>query len=214
MRSSFSAAGSFAVVLGCVAALFAGCGTKDNNGFDDGGADDGGPGADVTTIPFDEGGILNNEGGAGDASNVLHCSSDLHSVLDANDQVVKTCPPDQGCGAGAQCVPACQAAQDNKSTIGCDYYSVAPDIISVGQGACFAAFIANTWNDPVTIAVESHSTREAIASRSGSVAASSVRGTGPEGWAIVMMSPVLDARCNLHHDARSRGRRHHARRDR
>ena len=154
MRSSFSAAGSFAVVLGCVAALFAGCGTKDNNGFDDGGADDGGPGADVTTIPFDEGGILNNEGGAGDASNVLHCSSDLHSVLDANDQVVKTCPPDQGCGAGAQCVPACQAAQYNKSTIGCDYYSVAPDIISVGQGACFAAFIANTWNDPVTIAVE------------------------------------------------------------
>jgi hypothetical protein len=42
----------------------------------------------------------------------------------------------------------------NKSTIGCDYYSVDPDIIDAAKGACFAAFIANTWNAPVQIQVE------------------------------------------------------------
>jgi hypothetical protein len=51
-------------------------------------------------------------------------------------------------------VPACQAAQENKSSIGCDYYSVAPDIIPEGAGACFAAYIANTLGSPVTITVE------------------------------------------------------------
>lgn len=43
---------------------------------------------------------------------------------------------------------------ENKSSIGCDYYSVAPDIISDGAGACFAAFIANTWGSPVSLSVE------------------------------------------------------------
>ena len=67
--------------------------------------------------------------------------------------VVTTCSADQGCGAMG-CVPACEAAQENKSTIGCDYYSVDPDIISEARGACFAAFIANTWDGPATIQVE------------------------------------------------------------
>jgi hypothetical protein len=82
-----------------------------------------------------------------------HCSPDLHSVVDCNGNTVSTCPPDQGCGAMG-CVPACESAKENKSTIGCDYYSVDPDIISVAQGACFAAFVANTWGSPVTINVE------------------------------------------------------------
>ena len=70
------------------------------------------------------------------------CSSDLHSVVDCVGNVISTCPPDQGCGV-AGCVPACDSAKANKSTIGCDYYSVPPDIISIGGGACFAAFVAN-----------------------------------------------------------------------
>src|SRR5258706_8942329 len=49
---------------------------------------------------------------------------------------------------------ACQAAADNKSTIGCDYYAVDPEIISAGAGACFAAFVANTWGYPVSMTVE------------------------------------------------------------
>jgi len=98
------------------------------------------------------------KGGGGDGSGSNSCgggmcSSDLHNVLDCDGNVVTTCPPDQGCSAGA-CVPACQSAADNKSSIGCDYYSVDPDIIDEGLGACFAAYIANTWGAPVSISVE------------------------------------------------------------
>ena len=92
-------------------------------------------------------------GGSSGAGCQTHCSSDLHSVVDCNGNVVSTCPADQGCGAMG-CVSACDSAKENKSTIGCDYYSVDPDILSVAQGACFAAFVANTWSAPVTINVE------------------------------------------------------------
>ncbi len=82
-----------------------------------------------------------------------HCSSDLHSVLDCNNQVLTTCPADQGCGTTG-CVPACQAALENKLSIGCEYYAVDPDIIEDAKGACFAAYIANTSNVSVTIQVD------------------------------------------------------------
>lgn len=81
------------------------------------------------------------------------CSSDLHRILDCNGQVIEECPPDQGCGATG-CVPACESAAQNKGSIGCDYYAMPPDIIQVGVGACFAAFIANTWSSPIRISVE------------------------------------------------------------
>jgi hypothetical protein len=81
------------------------------------------------------------------------CSADLHDILDCNGNVVMGCPGDQGCSNGT-CVSPCQAAADNKSSIGCDYYSVDPDIISAGAGACFAAYVANTWGAPVVISVE------------------------------------------------------------
>ena len=98
------------------------------------------------------GGITITGAGGGSATCDTHCSADLHSILDCNNAVITTCPPSQGCG-GTGCVAACDAAQQNKSTIGCDYYAVDPDIISEVAGACFAAYIANTWNGPVTIQV-------------------------------------------------------------
>ena len=82
-----------------------------------------------------------------------HCSSDLHSVIDCNGNPVSTCPPDQGCGPSG-CVAACDSAKVNKGSIGCDYYSVDPDIISAAAGSCFAAYIANTWTQPVSITVD------------------------------------------------------------
>jgi hypothetical protein len=97
------------------------------------------------------GGITIGAGGSSPTCDT-HCSADLHSVLDCNNVVVTTCSPTEGCGATG-CVAACDAAQQNKSTIGCDYYSVDPDVIMEVQGACFAAYIANTWNGPVTIQV-------------------------------------------------------------
>ncbi len=84
----------------------------------------------------------------------VHCSADLHDVLDCMNHVVMTCPASQGCGAGGMCVSACDSAAQNKSTVGCDYYSVDPATDGEANGACFAAYIANTWTSPVTLTVE------------------------------------------------------------
>ncbi len=88
----------------------------------------------------------------GDAC-TTHCSADLHDVLDCNGNVLITCAANEGCD-GTGCSAACQAAQINQSTVGCEYYAIDPDIISLGVGACFAAFVANTWTTPVTIGVD------------------------------------------------------------
>ena len=84
-----------------------------------------------------------------------HCSADLHEVLDCHDNVIETCPADQGCD-GTGCSPACFAAQAQQTTIGCEYYSFAPDVLAAAllPGSCFAAFVANTWTTPVTLKVD------------------------------------------------------------
>src|SRR5262249_43247060 len=91
--------------------------------------------------------------GGGVVCTAAHCSSDLHSLVDCNGTVLMTCPPDQGC-SGTGCVAACDSARDNKSNIGCDYYSVDPDVIFDGAGACFAAFVANPWSTPVSVTID------------------------------------------------------------
>ncbi len=91
-----------------------------------------------------------DDGGSGCQST---CSADLHSVVDCNGNTTMMCSADQGCANGT-CVDACDAAAANKSSIGCEYYSVDPDIIDEGTGACFAAYVANTWGAPITITVD------------------------------------------------------------
>ncbi|MEO7329524.1 MAG: IgGFc-binding protein [Minicystis sp.] len=114
-----------------------------------GGGMSGGTGAGGSSETF-----MTAAGGSGGGIGCeTHCSSDLHKVVDCNGNVISTCPPDQGCGETG-CVSACDSAKQNKSTIGCDYYSVAPDIIPEGDGACFAAYITNTWGAPISISVE------------------------------------------------------------
>lgn len=81
------------------------------------------------------------------------CSADLHDVVDCAGNVVQTCPDGQGCANGA-CVDACASAASNTSSVGCDYYAVNPDSYITTNGSCFAAYIANTWNAPVSINVE------------------------------------------------------------
>lgn len=128
-----------------VAALL-GCGSKGSKFDADGSTDDDGS--------VDEGGIIVTDGGTEGGACDLTCSSDLHNVIDCNGTTVMACPPDQGCGAGGMCVPACESAKANKSTIGCDYWMWPPEIISAGTGACFAAFVANTWTENVTITLD------------------------------------------------------------
>ncbi len=132
----------FVVILGVLGA--GGCGSSKNDGFT---ADDGGLIGDGSS--GDDAGLF----GDGGTCRGLHCSSDLHSVIDCDGNVVTACPPDQGC-AGTACVAACDSAKANKSTFGCDYFVATPDVILDGAGACFAAFITNTWSTPVTVAIE------------------------------------------------------------
>jgi hypothetical protein len=96
-------------------------------------------------------GTFGTGGGGTDPGCGLTCSADLHSVVDCNGNLFETCPPDQGC-ANATCVPACDAAIANKSSIGCEYFPHNPQTL-FGRG-CHAMFVANTWNAPITISGE------------------------------------------------------------
>jgi hypothetical protein len=84
----------------------------------------------------------------------VHCSADLHNVLDCNNNLVKACPADQGCGASGVCVAPCESAKINGSTIGCEFYSVVPGPEYETRGSCFAALLANTWSSPITITAD------------------------------------------------------------
>ncbi len=82
------------------------------------------------------------------------CSADLHSVVDCNGNILETCPDHQGCSPSGGCVSACQAAEENQSTFGCDFFSVTPAVIAESRGSCFAVMIANTWTTGITITAE------------------------------------------------------------
>ena len=81
------------------------------------------------------------------------CSADLHDVVDCMGNVVQACPEGTGCASGA-CTDPCAAAAANTSSVGCDYYAVNPDSYITTNGSCYAAYIANTWDAPVSIGVE------------------------------------------------------------
>lgn len=89
--------------------------------------------------------------GAG-ASCEPECSADLKKIT-CDGVLVTECSADTACLAG-ECSPdVCGAAEAAKSSYGCDYWALKPDIISDVRGACFAAFVANTWSSPVHIDV-------------------------------------------------------------
>jgi hypothetical protein len=129
----------------CLASLLfvVACGTKKSDFGDDAGGDD---------ATVDDAGtpIIDTDGGeAGPACDGgISCSGDLHSILDCNGNVMQTCPPDKAC-SGGQCIPACDAAKANKTSVGCEYYTFRTN----GSG-CFAVYIANTWNSNVTISAD------------------------------------------------------------
>jgi hypothetical protein len=112
------------------------CASSERNGATLDGGGDAGIGGDV---------------GFGDVQCQTHCSADLHSVVDCNGAAVTQCADDQGCAAGA-CVSACDSAQANASTVGCDYFTFSPDMPE--PGGCFATYVVNTWGSPVTISVD------------------------------------------------------------
>ncbi len=102
----------------------------------------GGSGANIGGLDLDGGGCEKA------------CSNDLKKVVDCNGVVLSECPSDQGCNNGACIDDPCTAAELAKSSYGCDYWALKTGLLPQADGACFAAFIANTWSTPVKINVE------------------------------------------------------------
>ncbi|MBL9022171.1 MAG: IgGFc-binding protein [Myxococcales bacterium] len=72
------------------------------------------------------------------------CTLDAKTVLECDGAEIATCGAGELCDltVGA-CRPACTAAKNNKSSVGCEYYSVFLDSY-VGEQACYVAIVANT----------------------------------------------------------------------
>jgi hypothetical protein len=121
------------------------CGDR-RDGFDDA---DGGPGGGEAGAGV---GSLGDQSEAGVCDGPTVCSGDLHTAIDCNGNVTMTCPPDQGCVAN-KCVPACEAAAANKSSVGCDYFVYPPPAHGAAP-ACTGAFVANNWGTPVKLTIE------------------------------------------------------------
>jgi hypothetical protein len=84
----------------------------------------------------------------------LQCSADLHAVENCQGGLVEACAPDQACDSSSwTCSPACEAMVNNKSSIGCEYFATEMDNES-GSDTCFAAYVANTWNQNLHITIE------------------------------------------------------------
>jgi hypothetical protein len=80
------------------------------------------------------------------------CSGDLHAIVDCDNNVVEQCGDSDACNSNTlTCTNACEAAEANQRSIGCDYYATSMDVLT--HGNCFAAFVANTWTAPAHISV-------------------------------------------------------------
>lgn len=135
-------------------ALMAACGTGDGSTI----SGSGGQGATGTAsqgggLTVGVGGDL-TVGAGGSMGCPFTCSADLKTVIDCNGLAVQQCGTDEACLAGACSSDPCGAAEEAKSSYGCDYWALKPDLIGEGFGACFGAYVANTWDVPVHINVE------------------------------------------------------------
>ncbi len=154
LRSPVVLLGGLALPLVLVAACSSSKSSGTNGAGNGGTNGSGGAGAGAGATTGQGGNIFNNDGGLLDSPVcALNCSSDHHSVVDCNGQVLVTCMAGEGCDLSTgQCSPACTAATNNKQSIGCDYYATNMEMDYSDQ--CFAAFVANTWNTPAHLTVD------------------------------------------------------------
>ncbi len=122
-----------------------------------GGSGASGPGSTTASSGAGQGGAGGSTGTfMGTGGNVTcanQCSSDLHQVVDCQGNVLLECAGDEGCNPlTLTCANACQNAAETQQSVGCEYWSV--DMDQNNASACFAAYVANTWNTPVKISVE------------------------------------------------------------
>ncbi|MEM1031579.1 MAG: IgGFc-binding protein [Myxococcota bacterium] len=122
----------------------------DDAGDDDAGAVGGaGPGSGTTTSGIG-GSLVGSVVGSG-GSCPTSCSTDLKQVIDCDGALVETCGSDLACLGGSCTNDPCAAAEAQEATLGCDFWALKPDTISAVQGACFAVFVANTWDAPTQV---------------------------------------------------------------
>ncbi|HEY4242213.1 MAG TPA: IgGFc-binding protein [Kofleriaceae bacterium] len=83
------------------------------------------------------------------------CTADGTGVIDCQGGVTP-CGSGMGCSNGV-CENACQAAEENHSSVGCDYWAIDMDAAEgPPMDACYTVFVANTSPDPVHINVTWH----------------------------------------------------------
>src|ERR1700761_6163538 len=123
MRRSIVLVAPFVALFAVVAGSSCSAGSSSGGGF--GGDDNSSPSSVTGTAsnnPQTTTFVGPSTGQGGNNGCGTSCSADLKSVMDCNGNVVMTCPNGQGCGKNG-CEDPCQAAVDNQSTIGCDFYS-------------------------------------------------------------------------------------------
>ena len=134
------------VAVAAVVALFqvSGCSDESSNS---------GGGGSGNSTSSGTGGSGNDTGGTTDTGGFhlgggtpggCGCSADLKKVV-CDGIVTETCSGDQACLSGECSDDPCGAATASKSSYGCDYWALRPDVINAVEGSCFAAFVANTW---------------------------------------------------------------------
>jgi hypothetical protein len=151
---ALAAAGVTALALSGVA-----CPANQQNQFTGGsggngtGASSTGTGAGTSTGTGGEPSFTtSSSSGSGGSGGCAPCSADLKSIIDCQGNVIKTCDPGQACAAGMCVANPCDAANASKSTYGCEYWALNLD--NILPGACFAAYVTNTWTTPIHIKVD------------------------------------------------------------
>lgn len=93
--------------------------------------------------------------GTDDKTCALTCSEDYRAVVGCDDEIEQLCAFDQMCAKG-ECLPACEAADQVRSSVGCEYFPVVMDGYANAINGCFAVFVANTWPTAAHLTVDFH----------------------------------------------------------
>ena len=158
--------------------------------------------------------LVSQDGGGAEAATAppecagQKCSRDLHEVVDGcTEHVVKECGAGLGCSKG-ECIPACDSAAAAQGSIGCSFWTAAPDVLRDSESSCFAAFIANTWDQPATVMAEfgsepldiSQSLYRAVSKPGGLIGYERIDGGIPPGEVgIVFLSQGDETPDTIHH---------------
>jgi len=141
-------------LVGSAAALVSACSATERPGSTTSDGGQGGAGV-ASTGNGGMGGVNITVGAGGGSSCPTTCSPDFHTVLDCNGMPIQQCSGDQGCDVqSGSCKNACQAAVNNKQSVGCEYYATFMDQFNPESNYCFAAVVANTWNTPAHITLD------------------------------------------------------------